>query len=68
MKFYAAIDLYVDDMISEGRFTSPLTERGYRATLDVHAEDVGNRDPRHVGREDVKQDASLDGRTRARRA
>jgi integrase len=55
MKFYDAIDLYVADMVSEGTFRSPWTERGYRSTLVAHAEDVDNRDPRYVGREDVKR-------------
>jgi site-specific recombinase XerD len=55
MRFYQAIDRYVDDMISEGTFGSPRTVRTYRSTLVVHADDVGNRDPRYVGREDVKR-------------
>jgi integrase/recombinase XerD len=29
--------------------------RGYRSTLVAHAEDIGNRDPSYVGREDVKR-------------
>lgn len=55
MRFYDAIDLYVADMVSEGTFRSPRAERGYRSTLIAHADDVDNRDPRYVGREDVKR-------------
>ena len=42
-------------MRSQGRLNSPSSERGYRLTLDAHAEDVGNRDPGKTGREDVKR-------------
>ncbi len=54
MRFTAAIDVYVSEMLAEGRFNSPKTEAAYRATLEKHAEDVGNRDPRKTGRDDVK--------------
>lgn len=54
MRFTAAIDLFVTDRTSQGRINSPATERDYRATLLVHAEDVDNRDPRKTGRDDVK--------------
>jgi hypothetical protein len=54
MRFYDAIDLYIADMRTQGRLNSPSSERGYRSTLLAHAEDVGNRDPTYVGREDVK--------------
>jgi integrase/recombinase XerD len=53
VKFYDAIDRYVADMVAEGRFTSPRTVSSYRRTLNLHAADVTNRDPRYVGREDV---------------
>lgn len=53
MRFSAAIDEYVADMHAEGRFNSALTERSYRHTLGLHAEDVGNRDPKLTGRDDV---------------
>jgi integrase/recombinase XerD len=55
MKFSAAVDRYVDDMGAQGRLNSPSSVRGYRATLEAHGEDVGNRDPAYVGREDVKR-------------
>ena len=42
-------------MRSQGRLNSESSVRGYRGTLDAHAEDVGNRDPAKVGREDVKR-------------
>ncbi len=54
MKFAVAIDEYVADMQSQGRFTSPATVRDYRYVLSCHLEDVDNRDPRKTGREDVK--------------
>lgn len=55
MKFTAAIDLYLDDMKLEGRINGSGSERSYRDLLNLHAEDVSNRDPRTVGREDVKR-------------
>ena len=55
MKFETAIDLYIADMWTQARITSPSSERGYRSTLMAHAEDVQNRDPAYVGREDVKR-------------
>lgn len=55
MRFTAAVDTFVAEMWADGRFTSELTERSYRGTLSLHAEDVGNRDPSKVGREDVKR-------------
>lgn len=55
MKFDCAIDLYIADMQTQGRLNSPSSERGYRSTLLVHAEDVGNRDPAYVSRDDVKR-------------
>jgi site-specific recombinase XerD len=56
VRFYDAIDVYVADMKAEGRFSaSGRSERGYRSTLDAHAKDVGNRDPRYVNVDDVKR-------------
>ena len=55
MRFYDAIDAYIADMQVQGRLTSPSSERGYRSTLLAHAEDVQNRDPAYVSREDVKR-------------
>lgn len=52
MRFSEAVDLFVADMVADGRFNSPLTERSYRDTLTRHADDVGNRDPRLTGRDD----------------
>jgi integrase len=54
MRFYDAIDLYIADMQVQGRLNSPSSVRGYRSTLVAHAEDIQNRDPSYVGREDVK--------------
>jgi integrase/recombinase XerC len=55
VRMTTAIDVFVKEMAAEGRFNSARTEEGYRATLVKHAEDVGNRDPRTVGRDDVKR-------------
>src|SRR5579863_7136571 len=55
MKFAEAIDLYVADMRAQGRLNSASSELGYRATLMAHAEDVGNRNPAYVRRDDVKR-------------
>jgi integrase/recombinase XerD len=54
MRFGDAIDEFIEDMRLQGRINSDSTERSYRGTLYKHADDVGNRDPRKVGREDVK--------------
>jgi integrase len=55
VKFAAAVDAYIADMQTEGRLTSVSSERGYRSTLAAHGEDVGNRDPAYISREDVKK-------------
>ena len=55
MKFSAAIDAYCDDMLAQGRMNSASTERSYRSVLNRHARDIENRDPRYVGRTDVKR-------------
>jgi integrase/recombinase XerD len=55
VRFDQAIDLYIADMQAQGRLNSPSSVVGYRATLVAHGQDVGNRDPAYVGREDVKR-------------
>jgi integrase len=55
VRFDVAIDEYVADMWSQGRFNSPASERNYRLVLYAHAEDVDNRDPRYTNREDIKR-------------
>ena len=55
MRFGEAIDLYVQDMRAQGRLNSDASERGYRAALDAHADDVGNFDPAFSDRNDVKK-------------
>jgi site-specific recombinase XerD len=55
MKFGEAIDAYVFDMRAAGRINSDRTERSYRSILQQHLDDVDNRDPRTIGREDVKR-------------
>jgi site-specific recombinase XerD len=54
VKFTAAIDAYITDMRAQGRLNSDRSETSYRAALRLHGEDVHNRDPRTVNREDVK--------------
>jgi integrase/recombinase XerD len=55
VKFSRAIDLYIADMRAEGRINSPRSERSYRGALYHHCDDLDNRDPSYVGREDVKR-------------
>lgn len=55
MTFRHAIDEFMADMRSQGRIRSDRTEVSYRSRLVAHAEDVGNRDPRTVGRDEVKR-------------
>lgn len=55
MKLTVAINMFLDDMKAEGRINSPRSERAYWDCLVLHAQDVGNRDPRSVGREDIKR-------------
>ncbi len=55
MRFDQAIDLFIDDMEAQGRLTSRSSVIGHRATLVAHGEDVANRDPAYVGRDDVKR-------------
>ncbi len=55
MRFVDAIDLFIADKRAEGRISSDRTEAGYRLTLNAHAVDVGNRDPKLTGRDDVKR-------------
>lgn len=55
MKLSKAIDTYISDMRSQGRINSPATERTYRSILDRHQDDVLNRDPHYIGREDIKR-------------
>lgn len=55
MRFGRAVDAYIVDMRSQGRINSDATERSYRSILDRHQEDVLNRDPHYIGREDVKR-------------
>jgi integrase len=42
-------------MRAQGRINSDATEVSYRGCLNRHADVVGNRDPRYVGRDDVKR-------------
>jgi integrase/recombinase XerD len=55
MRFDKAVDQYIGDMCAQGRLNSASSMRGYRSTLEAHGQDVGNRDLRYVGRDDVKR-------------
>jgi integrase len=55
MRFADAIDEYVAEMVRQGRMASPNTISAYRAKLNAHCDDVGNRDPAKTGRADVKR-------------
>ena len=53
MKFTTAIDEFIGDWKSLGKMRSPHTEKAYRDLLDLHAQDVDNRDPSKVGKRDL---------------
>lgn len=55
MRFDVGIDLFIADQWTSGRITSKRTEVSYRICLEALAHDVQNRDPRTIGREDVKR-------------
>lgn len=55
MRFSVAVDMFIADWTSQGRLRSPRSELAYRATLNLHGDDVSNRDPSKTGREDVKR-------------
>jgi site-specific recombinase XerD len=55
MRFNDGIELYLRDTASQGRLTSPGSERAYRDTLYVLAREVSNRDPQTINRDDVKR-------------
>jgi integrase len=55
VNFRRAVDLYFADMQSAGRINSERTVEGYARVLHAHADDIGNRDPRTVGRDDCKR-------------
>lgn len=55
MRFTVAVDEYIADMESDGRLNSQRSVDTYRRALNRFSESVGNRDPRTIGREDVKR-------------
>jgi site-specific recombinase XerD len=55
VKLSAAIDMFIADMRSQGRINSDRSETSYRGALTAHAEEVSNRDPRAVNRDDIKR-------------
>jgi integrase len=54
MKFAVALDRFISDMRREGRFTSDHSELAYRTKLIRLGDHVHNRDPRTIGRVDLK--------------
>lgn len=55
MKLTSAGDSFITDMQRMGRLRGPNSEDSYRRKLRYLAEDVGNRDPSKVGRNDIKR-------------
>lgn len=55
MRFSDATETFIRDMRSSGRINSSKSEISYRGVLDKHGDDIANRDPRTVGRTDVKR-------------
>jgi integrase/recombinase XerC len=55
MTFDRAIEDFLTDKQTAGQITSPNSLASYRSRLNVLGEDVGNRDPRTIGREDIKR-------------
>ena len=55
MNLIEAVEWYFRDQRRLGRINSASSERSYRHALESHAEDVGNRDPRSTGRNDIKR-------------
>ena len=55
MRFDVAVDEYVRDQWGYGHFRSPRTEASYRRTLELLGDQVSNRDPSKVGRDDIKR-------------
>jgi integrase/recombinase XerD len=54
MKFSRAIDVFIADGQRAGQFNSPHTIMAYRDKLERLADHVSNRDPRTIGRDEVK--------------
>jgi integrase/recombinase XerD len=55
MRFSAAIDEFISDQWSAGRIASENTVKAYRYALNILADEVKNRPPEKVGREDIKR-------------
>jgi integrase len=55
MKFDRAVDEFITDWKNAGRINSPHTVAAYRYALQCLGEDCGNRDPRTIGRTDIKR-------------
>jgi integrase/recombinase XerC len=54
VRFDQAIDAYLRDQRAYGRINSDRTEDTYRSRLQALADDTGNRDPRTIGRDEIK--------------
>jgi integrase len=55
MRFNEAIDEFFRDKRAAGQINSARTEVSYRSRLEALSTDVGNRDPRTIGRNDIKK-------------
>jgi site-specific recombinase XerD len=55
MKFDAAVDEFLAEYTTAGRINSKNTLAAYRYALECLGKDCGNRDPRTIGRNDVKK-------------
>jgi site-specific recombinase XerD len=55
VRFSEAIEEYFRDKRDAGQINSARTEVSYRSRLEALGQDVGNRDPRTIGRDDVKR-------------
>lgn len=55
MNLMQAVDAWLAEDSANGRINSPHTLNSYRRTLQWHAEDTSNRDPRTIGKADVQR-------------
>jgi integrase/recombinase XerC len=55
MKFSRGTDEFITDQRAQGRINSDKTEVAYRQVLDALGDDIKNRDPRTVNRDDIKR-------------
>jgi integrase len=58
MRLHEAIDHFLTERQGTGHITSANTLKSYRYTLELHAKDVGNRDPSKIGKTDIQHTLS----------